>query len=134
MAAGDSRNAEAIVAASRPSTTWSISGARIAASMAGWAQTNISLSRWSGIADAGSISTTSPAITCMCSAPLSAVRRRRAASMDFRRATVSSHASGLSGVPWTGQSARAAANASESASSAAATSPVRAARKATSLP
>jgi hypothetical protein len=45
-----------------------------------------------------------------------------------------SHASGLRGTPCAGQSARAGAKASVSASSAAATSLARAARKATSLP
>jgi hypothetical protein len=51
-----------------------------------------------------------------------------------RRATVSSQASGTRGTPLAGHSARAAANASESASSAAATSRVREASSATSLP
>jgi hypothetical protein len=55
-------------------------------------------------------------------------------SIMLRRATVSSQASGLDGQPFTGQSASAAAKASDSASSAAATSRVRDARKATSLP
>jgi hypothetical protein len=54
--------------------------------------------------------------------------------MSLRRATVSSQASGVRGMPFAGQSASAAAKASASASSAAATSRVRAARKATSLP
>ena len=60
--------------------------------------------------------------------------RRRAASTCLLRATASSQASGLSGVPRAGHSSSAAVNASASASSAPATSPVRAARKATSLP
>jgi hypothetical protein len=55
-------------------------------------------------------------------------------SIILRRATVSNQASGLDGQPFTGQSASAAAKASDSASSAAATSRVRDARKATSLP
>ncbi len=54
--------------------------------------------------------------------------------VTLRRATVSSHASGFDGHPWSGQSESAEVNASDSASSAAATSRVRAARKATSLP
>jgi len=54
--------------------------------------------------------------------------------MDFRRAAVSNQASGLSGTPSTGQWASALVKASDSASSAPATSRVRAARKATSLP
>ena len=58
----------------------------------------------------------------------------RAASMNLRRATAMSHASGLSGTPLAGQSASAAAKASDNASSAPATSRVRAASKATSLP
>jgi hypothetical protein len=62
------------------------------------------------------------------------VRRRRAASIILRRATVSSHASGVRGMPLAGHSTSAAAKASDSASSAPATSRVRAARNATSLP
>ena len=59
---------------------------------------------------------------------------RRVESMAFLRATDSSQASGLAGEPFRGQSVKADTNASESASSAAARSPVRAARKATSFP
>src|SRR5262249_355155 len=64
----------------------------------------------------------------------SPLRRRRNASIVLRRATAMSHASALSGTPRAGQSTSAAANASDKASSAPATSPVRAARTATSLP
>src|SRR5260370_893050 len=49
MAAGETRNAEAIVAASKPSRVCKISGARIPGSIAGCAQANISESRSSGI-------------------------------------------------------------------------------------
>src|SRR5262249_13796914 len=63
-----------------------------------------------------------------------AAARRRNASTVLRRATAMSHASALSGIPPAGQSTSAAAKASDKASSAPATSPVRAARKAMSLP
>src|SRR2546428_1949524 len=49
MAAGDVRNAEAIIFASNPTTTCNINGARTPASMAGSAQANISARRRSGI-------------------------------------------------------------------------------------
>jgi len=130
IVAGATRNAEAIAAASKPSTTCRMSGARTPSSIAGCAQANIRRRRWSGISD--SISTS--ASSCTTSALSSLVRRRRAASMSLRRATVSSHASGARGTPLAGQSASAAANASDSASSAPATSRVRAASIATSLP
>jgi hypothetical protein len=68
------------------------------------------------------------------SAASTRVRRRREASIALRRATVNSHASGLAGTPLSGQSTSAEAKASESASSAPATSRVRDARKATSFP
>jgi hypothetical protein len=55
-------------------------------------------------------------------------------SIVLRRATVSSHPSGFSGLPFTGQSANAAENASDNASSAAATSRVFVAKNATNLP
>ncbi len=48
------RKADAIAAASKPSTVCSISGARMPASIAGCAQANISASRSSGIASCGS--------------------------------------------------------------------------------
>ena len=54
--------------------------------------------------------------------------------LALRRATVISQASGFCGIPLVDQSASAAANASDKASSAPATSRVRAARKAISLP
>src|SRR5437899_1558085 len=48
MVAGVTRKADAILAASRPSTVWSINGVRAASSMAGWAQAKRSPSRRSG--------------------------------------------------------------------------------------
>ena len=69
-----------------------------------------------------------------CSVATSPVFCRRSTSIARRRATVSSHASGFDGQPFTGQSANAEADASDSASSAAATSCVRDDRNATSLP
>ena len=136
IVAGATRKAEAIVAASKPSTVCRISGARMPASIAGCAQANISASRSSGISvSLTAAASSSSATSCSCPAGAFAgappARRRRSI---LRRATVSSHASGLRGTPLRGQSASAAANASASASSAAATSRVRAARKATSLP
>ena len=60
--------------------------------------------------------------------------RRRAASIALRLATAISQASGLRGTPSAGQCWSAAVKASDRASSAPATSRVREARKATSLP
>ena len=48
--AGETRKADAIVAASKPRMVCSISGARMAGSIAGWAQANIRPRRSSGIA------------------------------------------------------------------------------------
>ena len=135
IAAGEVRNAEAIVFASSPSTTCSISGARMPASMAGCAQANISARRWSGIS-ASAAAASSPSreeLQLRRGAPrrCGAAARHRSAFAGRRSAarlpdSTDSHCSG--------QSASAEANASDSASSAAATSRVRAARKATSLP
>ena len=55
MVAGDTRKAEAMVAASKPRIVCRISGARMPGSIAGWAQANISERRWSGM-DGGSAS------------------------------------------------------------------------------
>ena len=140
IVAGETRKAEAIVAASKPSTACRISGARTPASIAGCAQANIrGAELFVGNFDAACAlppPRASSAIRRRCADPaLSAlVRRSRAASIILRRATVSSHASGFDGTPPDGQPFRAAAKASDSASSAPATSPLRAARKATSLP
>jgi hypothetical protein len=104
-------------------------------SMAGCAHAKSSARRSSGIGVAlDAAASTSSARSFRWSALSARVRRRRDASIALRRATVSSHASGLAGTPLAGQSTSAEANASESASSAPATSRVRAARKATSLP
>ena len=50
MVAGETRKADAIAAASKPRMVCRISGARMAGSIAGWAQANISARRSSGIA------------------------------------------------------------------------------------
>ena len=94
-------NARAICSASKPSTAWSMSGVRTAGSIAGWAQTNSSASRRSGIASGSSSSATAraPPRTASSSGRVSrsaAVRRR---SRRRLRATVSSQPSGLSGTP-----------------------------------
>ena len=133
MAAGDIRNAEAIIFASNPSTACSINGARTPASMAGCAQANINARRRSGISASAAVSKFS-AQSRTCPVAASPMRCRRTTSITFRRATVRSHASGFAGHPFSGQSASAEANASDRASSAAATSRVWTARKATSLP
>ena len=49
MVAGDTRNAEPMVAASKPRIVCRMSGARMPGSIAGWAQANISERRWSGM-------------------------------------------------------------------------------------
>ena len=49
MVAGETSRADAIAAASKPRMVCRISGARMAGSIAGWAQANISASRLSGI-------------------------------------------------------------------------------------
>jgi len=109
-----------------------INGARTVASSAGCAQANISRSRSSGIADAGSPAAS--AIIRNGSIAASRTCRRRTESIALRRATANSHASGARGTPCAGQVASALAKASDSASSAPARSRVRAARKASSLP
>jgi hypothetical protein len=133
MVVGEIRKADAMVAASNPRIVCKIIGARMPGSIAGWAQANISSRRSSGIW-ASFTASSSSCINCKCPLALSSVRRRRAASIILRRATAMSHASGLVGIPFARQSTRAAAKASAKASSAPATSWVRAARKATSLP
>ena len=62
IAAGDMRNAEAIVLASNPSTTWSINGARTVTSIAGCAQANSRASRRSGISDSAAAPSSSSAV------------------------------------------------------------------------
>jgi hypothetical protein len=124
-----------MVAASKPRIVCRISGDRIAVSIAGWAQANIRLKRSSGIgADCSAIAAISSASNWRWPLALAAVRRRRAASIERRRATASSQASGLRGAPLFGHSVSAAAKASDKASSAPATSRVRALRKATKRP
>ena len=124
-----------MVAASNPRIVCSMSGARTPGSIAGWEQTNIRRRRSSGIgASLALAASISSASHCSSIAPASAVRRFRTASINFRRAAVSSHASGLAGMPLAGHPASADANASDRASSAPATSRVRAARKEISLP
>jgi len=102
--------------------------------MAGWPHANIKDRRSSGMSTSLAAAANSSVISRRWPAALSPRRRRRAASMILRRATAMSHASGLSGIPRARHSTRAAAKASDMASSAPATSPVLAARKATSLP
>ena len=134
MAEGATRKAEAIAAASKPSTTWRMSGARTPASMPGSAQANMSRRRSSGIPVSSGVPLSPPASSsssvrsASVGVAASPTRRRRVASMSLRLATVKSQASGARGIPLRGQSASAAANASDSASSAPATSRVRAAR------
>ena len=132
IADGATRYADAILFASSPSTVCKISGERTLASIAGCAHANISPSRSSGIPASISAASRPSAITRISSDAISTLFRPRYISIVFRRATVSSHASGFSGQPFAGQSASAAANASDNASSAAATSrvrPVRGARR-----
>jgi len=78
--------------------------------------------RRSGISPTASAASNSS--TRICNSPVAAspLRRRRATSIIFRRAAVSSHASELEGRPFRSQSASAEANAPERASSADATS------------
>jgi hypothetical protein len=135
IADGRTRNTDAMRAAFSPSTVWSMSGVRAAASIAGWVQRNSSLSRSSGNTRAlPATASASSAIAIRAGRASACTRARRAASMSRRRATVRSHASGFSGTPVSGQVSRAARKASASASSAAATSRERTARNATSRP
>ena len=135
MALGGTRKADAISWDVRPSTDWRISGARIAG------RSPDARKRTSGPAGGRGLSpaTRPPLPAPRPSAPDAPRRRPRGravspASAPRRRATVRSHAAGFSGTPPLGHWRSAAAKASDSASSAAATSPVRAARKATSRP
>ena len=134
MAAGEMRNADAIVFASKPTTTCSISGARTPASMAGCAQANIRARRWSGMSASAAAASNPSARICNCRAAASPLECRRATSISFRRATVAatppdstgSHSAANRPAPRrtrrTGRLQRPA------------TSRVRAARKATSFP
>ncbi len=132
---GEVRNAPAMRAASSPSTTWSMSGARAAASMAGCAQTKSSRKRSSGTAAPSTVPTsTSPASRSSACVAASWMRLWRQASSLRCRATLSSHASGCSGMPSAGQRSRALAKAWASAFSDAAMSCVRAERIASSRP
>jgi hypothetical protein len=132
---GAVRKAPAMRAASSPSTVCSISGARAAASMAGCAQTNISRSRSSGtVAPSASARSASPASSSNVCVALSCTRVWRQASSLRCLATLSSQASGLSGMPSAGQRSSARANASDRASSDAAMSCVRADKMASNRP
>ena len=99
IAAGETRKAEPIAAASRPRIVCSIKGARIDSSIAGWAQANNRASRRSGIDASASAAFSSSPIRMSVSEDASALRRRRAASMRRRRAAVASQPSGLSARP-----------------------------------
>ena len=128
IVAGATRNADAMVAASKPRIVCRISGARMPASIAGCAQANISARRSSGI---------SPALVVVMSSS-SAIRRMwlsprvggaRAPRRVDRARGARPPSARLRDCPECrsrGQSASAAANASDSASSAPATSRVRA--------
>ena len=96
------RNAEAIVFASSPSTTCSISGARMPASIAGCAQANISARRWSGISALRRrrLQALGEELQ-LCRRGLARRCRRPRRRSILRRATVSSHASGFAGQPFT---------------------------------
>ena len=132
MAAGSTANAWAMRAASKPSTTCSMSGVRAAGSIAGWAHANSSSSRRTGIASRAGSS--------------SAPQRSSGRSVDVRaaaevtrsrsrlRATVISQPSGLWGTPAAGQVRSARSNASASASSARARSRVEDASRASRRP
>jgi len=128
IAPGAVRKAVAIASALSPSTVCNINGPRIAASIAGWAQANIRRRRQSGTSSGSIPAVASSTDSSSRSAAASRVRRRRTMSIIRRRAAASSQASDVCGTPRVGQLARTGANASDSASSAAATSPVRAAR------
>ena len=138
MAAGETRKAEAMAAASKPRTVCSIKGARTASSMAGWAQANSSFSRSSGIFldhAAAVASPIPPPARSRCGDEAS----RRVSRRDARRwpcawRRPSARLRDCRECRVLGQCASAEAKASARASSAAATSRVRAARKATSLP
>jgi hypothetical protein len=134
MVARGNANAVAMRAASMPSTVFSMRGVRMAGSIAGWAQTNSNSSLLSGIASgstevmtASRRSSGSIGIEVRTAAEPSTSRRRF-------RATVSSHASGLSGTPAAGQVRSARSKASSSTSSASARSRVVTARRATRRP
>ena len=126
MAAGETRNAAAIRAASMPRTVCSINGVRAAESIAGCAQTKRRFNRSSGkLSCAVATLCASSAICCRNGSDFSRTCLRRAASIMRLRATWSSHASGFRGTPSMGHRSSAARNASLNASSAPATSPER---------
>ena len=108
IASGLTRKAEAMRIASRPSTVCSISGVCMAASIAGCAHTNSSFSRSSGNSVAVDQGARPPRRQGSGPArPAGGSLRAGARSIERRRATVSSQASGLSGTPSRGQVGRA---------------------------
>ena len=129
IAAGETRNADAIRAASTPRTVCNINGVCAEGSIAGCAQTKRSFSRSSGkYSCVAATLAASSVICCRNVSDFCCTCFRRAASIIRLRATCSSQASGFSGTPSAGHRLNAAMNASPSASSAPATSPDRAAR------
>ena len=129
IAAGETRYAEAMRAASMPRIACNIRGVRAAGSIAGCAQTKRSFNRSSGkYSCAFATACASSAICWRNSSDFCRTCFRRVASIIRLRATCSSHASGFSGTPSDDHRFSAATNASPSASSAPATSPDRAAR------
>ena len=110
------RNARAISAVVRPPSSRSVSATLASAGSAGWQQVNSSRSRSSGMVD---MSVTTSGSSGISSGSLRAsVASRRNRSVAFRRAAVSSHASGLAGIPSRAQAVSALSYASWSDSSA----------------
>jgi hypothetical protein len=90
--------------------------------------------RRSGAPRSDTAASISSMLRTISASPADAVCARRATSISLRLAAANNQASGLSGAPARGHAVSAAANASESASSAAATSRVRAVSKASNRP
>ena len=91
------RNARPISAVVSPPSSRSVSATLASAGSAGWQQVNSSRSRSSGMVD---MSVTTSGSSGISSGSLRAsVASRRNRSVAFRRAAVSSHASGLAGMP-----------------------------------
>ena len=118
------RNARAMSSVASPATARSVSATCASGASAGWQQVKMSSSRSSGIsvsstsasADSGSVAASSRSLAAR-------TRSRRIRSIARFRAVVTSHATGLDGVPSAGQRCAAAANASAAASSASSKSP-----------
>lgn len=99
VAAGCMANTPAMRSASKPSTTWSMSGVRTTASIAGCAHANSISSRLSGISSGSRSGAASVVATRSSSGAAVRAAAEVSRSRIRLRATVTSHPCGFSGTP-----------------------------------